>query len=75
VVVKTGTATVYDADELGCHIHTYVAGSGFVDSGGGHVHLVANAGTATLEVYAFQIIPHGAPRVVSESQPLECPVL
>jgi len=75
VVIKTGTATVYDADGSSCPATVYPAGSGFVDAGGGHVHLVANLGTAPLETYAFQIIPHGELRVISEPRPASCPML
>ena len=75
VVIKTGTATVYDSDGSSCPATVYQAGSGFIDPGSGHVHLVANLGSAPLEIYAFQIIPHGDMRVISEPQPANCPVL
>jgi len=75
VVIKTGTATVYDSDGASCTATVYQAGTGFVDAGGGHVHLVANLGSATLESYAFQIIPHGEMRVISEPRPVNCPPL
>ncbi len=75
VVIKTGTATVYDSDGTSCPVHTYPVGTGFIDSGGGHVHLVANGGTTTLETYAFQIIPAGANRRIDAVQPIACPVL
>lgn len=75
VVIKTGTATVYDSDGSSCPATAYAAGTGFVDAGGGHVHLVANLGSTPLEIYAFQVIPHGDPRVISAPQPANCPVL
>lgn len=75
VVIKTGTATVYDSDGSSCPATVYPAGTGFIDEGGGHVHLVANLGSAPLEVYAFQIIPHGDMRVISEPRPAGCPML
>ena len=73
VVIKTGTATVYDSDGRTCPATTYPAGTGFIDEGGGHVHLVQNAGTTTLETYAFQIIPAGAARRIDAPQPVNCP--
>ena len=75
VVIKTGTATVYDSDGRTCPATTYPAGTGFVDAGDGHVHLVQNAGTTTLETYAFQIIPAGAARRIDAPQPVNCPKL
>ena len=75
VVIKTGTATVYDSDGSSCTATVYQAGTGFVDAGGGHVHLVANLGSEPLETFAFQIIPHGELRVISEPRPVNCPPL
>ena len=76
VVVKRGTATVYEIEGMNCVQHSYPAGTGFVDAGGTHVHLVSNASTtATLEVYAFQIIPTGLARVISVTDPGLCPGL
>lgn len=62
VSVKAGRATVYSGDDPYCTPTTYPAGTGFVDEGGGHVHMVRNEGTVELEVIAFQIIPAGADR-------------
>ncbi len=76
VVVKSGTATVYEVEGTNCVQHTYPAGTGFVDAGGTHVHLVRNASaTETLELYAFQIIPTGLGRVISVVDPGLCPGL
>src|SRR3984893_13856271 len=46
VLVKSGVATVYDGDDPSCTPKTYVAGSGFVDPGDGHIHMVGNQGAA-----------------------------
>jgi len=73
VVVKTGTATVYEGDDPSCTPHTYPAGTAFIDHGGGHVHLVRNEGTDSLEVYAFQIIPAGESRRIDAASPGYCP--
>ena len=76
VVVKRGTATVYEVEGTDCVQHTYPAGTGFVDAGGTHVHLVSNASaTEILELYAFQIIPTGLARVISVTDPGLCPGL
>jgi hypothetical protein len=76
VVVKRGTATVEEVEDSNCVEHTYPAGTGFIDQGGGHVHLVRNASTTdTLEVYAFQVIPSGLSRVIPVDDPGVCPGL
>ena len=62
VVVKSGTATVYDGDDPTCTPQVYEAGSAFVDLGGGDVHMVRNEYSVNLETVAFQIVPAGAPR-------------
>jgi len=75
VLVKSGTATVYDSADPTCTPATYPAGTGFVDVGGGHVHLVRNAGNVQLELIAFQMIPAGAARRVDAPDPGVCPNL
>jgi quercetin dioxygenase-like cupin family protein len=62
VLVKTGTATVYDGDDPTCTPVRYPAGTGFIDAGGGHVHMVRNEGKEPLVTEAFQIIPAGDSR-------------
>jgi quercetin dioxygenase-like cupin family protein len=62
VVVKSGTATVYDGDDPTCTPRTIEAGGSFMDPGGGHVHLVRNAASENLVLAAFQIVPAGMPR-------------
>lgn len=73
VSVKSGTATVYDGDDPDCTPHFYPAGTGFIDSGDGHVHLVRNEGSVELELVAFQVIPLGAQRRIDASSPGYCP--
>jgi len=75
VAVKSGTATVYDGDDPTCTPVTYPAGTGFVDAGGGHVHMVRNAGNVQLELIAFQTIPAGASRRIDAPDPGFCPNL
>jgi quercetin dioxygenase-like cupin family protein len=73
VSVKSGTATVYDGDDPTCTPQIYHAGTGFVDPGGGHVHLVRNEGSVDLELVAFQVIPLGAQRRIDAPSPGNCP--
>ena len=75
VLVKSGTATVYDGDDPDCTPATYPAGTGFVDAGDGHVHMVRNAGSVQLELIAFQMIPAGAARRIESPDPGFCPKL
>ncbi len=74
VLVKQGTATVYESDDPTCSGVTYPAGSGFIDRGGTHVHLVRNASsTDTLVVVAFQVVPHNVARRIDQPRPPQCP--
>lgn len=73
VSIKSGTATVYGGDDPSCAGVTYPAGSGFIDEGGDHVHLVKNNGTEPLVTVAFQIIPHGLARRIDMPDPGFCP--
>ena len=74
VLVKSGIATVYDGDDPSCTPMVYPAGTGFVDPGDGHVHMVRNEGADTLITQAFQIIPAGEPRRIDvPTSPGNCP--
>jgi quercetin dioxygenase-like cupin family protein len=73
LVVKAGTATYYDGDDPTCMPHVAQVGEGFVDRGGGHVHLVRNEGEVELEVIAFQLTPGGADRRIDAPNPGNCP--
>lgn len=73
VSVKSGTATVYMGDDPSCTPTTYPAGTGFIDAGSGHVHMVRNEGTVGLETVAFQIVPTGAARRIDAPNPGFCP--
>jgi hypothetical protein len=75
VLVKSGTATVYDSGDPACTPARYPAGTGFVDAGGRHAHLVSNAGNVQLELIAFQMIPAGAARRIDAPDPGFCPNL
>lgn len=72
VIVKSGTATFYFANDPTCTPHVVTAGSGFVDSGG-DVHVVRNEGTVDLVTVVASLIPAGATRRIDEPNPGNCP--
>ena len=73
ITVKTGTITAYAADDPACTPHVYVAGTGFVDPGGGNTHLLRNEGTVDAETIAVQLLPAGAERRIDAPSPGTCP--
>lgn len=73
VSIKAGVATVYSGDDPSCAGVVYPAGTGFIDEGGDHSHLVRNEGTLELETVAFQIVPKGAQRRIDLPDPGFCP--
>jgi hypothetical protein len=73
VSVTAGVATVYDGDDPSCTPNIYPAGTGFIDAGGDHTHMVRNEGTVDLETVAFQVVPVGASRRIDAPAPGVCP--
>ncbi len=73
VSVQSGTATVYSGNDPSCAGVTHTAGTGFIDEGGGHVHMVRNQGSTPLVLVAFQIVPHGIARRQDAPNPGFCP--
>ena len=73
ITVKSGTATFYDGNDRGCTPHVYPAGTGVIDPGDGHVHILRNEGTTDLVTITVQILPAGAPRKIDEPAPGNCP--
>lgn len=55
--VQTGTLTLYEAED--CEPIVYPAGTGFVDSAGGH-HIARNEGSVPVELWVTYVIPAGA---------------
>lgn len=49
-VVKSGTLTIYHADDKTCTPQHFSAGRVYIDPGYGHVHIGRNEGTTTLEL-------------------------
>ena len=73
ITVKSGTITVYSPDS-GCVPTDYPAGTGFIDPGDGHVHILRNEGTVVAETIAVQLLPAGAARRIDASTPAGCPL-
>ena len=73
VIVTLGTITAYDGDDPSCTPKVYTAGQGFVDPGGGHVHLLRNETNLHAETVAIQIIPNDASRRIDMPAPGNCP--
>jgi hypothetical protein len=73
VLVKSGFATVYDGNDPTCTPTVYPAGTGFVDPGDGHVHMIRNESPDVLVTQAFQIIPAGLSRRIDAPSPGNCP--
>src|SRR6266545_5817234 len=57
VTVKSGTATFYEGDDATCTPRVYEMGSGFIDRGNGHVHMVRNEGDVDLILLTVQLFP------------------
>jgi quercetin dioxygenase-like cupin family protein len=74
IIVTVGKITAYDGDDPTCTGKVYEAGEGFVDPGGGHVHLLRNETDAPAETVAVQILPKDATRRIDTPvAPGNCP--
>jgi quercetin dioxygenase-like cupin family protein len=71
VLIKSGVATVYDADGVGCTVRTFSAGSTFIE--GTNPHTLRNEGTVPLEIAAVFFVPAGKPRRIEAAVPASCP--
>jgi quercetin dioxygenase-like cupin family protein len=71
VIVKSGTATVYDGDDPSCTPHVLPTGSSLFEPAG-DVHIVRNEGDVPLVNVVVQLVPNGAPRLISEPDPGNC---
>jgi quercetin dioxygenase-like cupin family protein len=74
VIVKQGTATFYDGDDPSCTPHVFQAGQTAFEPEG-HIHIVRNEGSVPLVNVVMQLVPTGAPRLISEPSPGNCPNL
>ena len=74
VIVKSGTATFYMADDPTCTPEQVSAGSGFVDNGH-DTHVVRNEGSVDLVTVVVSFVPAGFTRRIDEPAPANCPNL
>ena len=74
VIVKSGTATFYMADDPTCTPQVVSAGSGFVDNGH-DTHVVRNEGSVDLVTVVVSLVPAGFARRIDEPAPANCPNL
>ena len=74
VIVKSGTATFYEADDPACAPHVVPAGSGFVDNGH-DTHVIRNEGSVDLVTVVVSLVPAGFARRIDEPAPANCPAL
>jgi quercetin dioxygenase-like cupin family protein len=72
VIVKSGTASFYHADDPTCTRHEILTGSSLFEPAG-NVHIVRNEGSEPLVNVVVQLLPTGAPRLISEPNPGNCP--
>jgi quercetin dioxygenase-like cupin family protein len=73
ILVVAGTVTNYMGDDPNCTPHIYTAGAGFIDPGGGDVHLLRNETNAPAETIAVQLLPNGAGRRIDAPAAGNCP--
>src|SRR5438309_6086197 len=73
VTVTVGTITIYDGDDPVCPKTVYHSGTGSIDLGGGHVHLIRNESGAAAETVAVQFLPAGEARRIDMPKPTNCP--
>jgi quercetin dioxygenase-like cupin family protein len=72
VIVKSGTATFYEGDDPTCTPHVIPTGSSLFEPAD-DVHIVRNEGDVPLVNVVVQLLPTGAPRLISEPSPGNCP--
>ena len=71
VIVKSGTATFYMADDPTCSPHVVTTGSGFVDNGH-DTHVVRHEGSVDLVTIVVSFVPAGFARRINEPAPANC---
>jgi quercetin dioxygenase-like cupin family protein len=74
VVVKSGTASFYEADDPTC-TPVRIGTLGTFFEPGGDVHMVRNEEAVPLVNLVIQLTPRGAPRAIGEPDPGNCPPL
>ena len=74
IIVTAGVVTGYEGDDASCTGVEYTVGTGFVDPGGDHVHLLRNEGAVEARTVAVQLLPAGATRRIDADKPAGCSV-
>jgi hypothetical protein len=72
IIVTEGMVTGYEGDDPDCKPHLYTQGMGFVDPGGGHVHILRNQAQIVAKTIAVQFIPAAAARRIDVADPGNC---
>jgi quercetin dioxygenase-like cupin family protein len=72
ITVTSGRITAYESDDPTCTPKVYTAGQGFVDPGGGHVHMLRNETDAPAQTVAVSIVPKDASRRIDTPAPGNC---
>ena len=72
IIVTAGTLTDYEGNDPDCKPHVYTQGMGFVDPGGGHVHILRNETDAVAKTVAVQLIPAAANVHIDVADPGRC---
>lgn len=72
IIVTAGTVTAYEGHDPGCKPTVYTEGMGFLDQGGGHVHILRNEGAVEARTITVQLIPEGAVRRIDAPAPENC---
>ena len=73
ILVVAGTVTNYPGDDPSCTPRAYSAGAGFIDPGGGHLHMLRNETGAVAQTIAVQLLPKDAARRIPADAPSGCP--
>jgi quercetin dioxygenase-like cupin family protein len=74
ILVVAGTVTNYPGGDPSCAPRAYSAGEGFIDPGGGQVHMLRNeTNDVAAETIAVQLLPKDAARRVPADAPSGCP--
>jgi quercetin dioxygenase-like cupin family protein len=73
ILVVAGTVTNYLGHDPSCTPHVYSAEDGFIDPGGGDVHMLRNETSAAAETIAVQLLPKAAVRRIDIPDPGNCP--
>lgn len=73
ILVVAGSVTNYPGADPRCRPRVYPAGAGFIDPGGGDVHMLRNETDAPAETIAVQLLPKDAVRRIDAPAPGNCP--